>query len=160
MSTKKPPSDIDEESLALGQRLNELAELVGGKKEMARLGGISEVQIYRYINGENIPSIRAISRLARAADVSINWLVNGIGPRDNAELEVSAPEPSIALDRGLLAHIIEAVHRSDVLGAVPAEKLAKTISDVYAEVATTEHDKVARLRMADAILITVSRLIR
>ncbi|MGB1111179.1 MAG: helix-turn-helix domain-containing protein [Gammaproteobacteria bacterium] len=147
----------DPESIALGQRLRELADRVGGKKEMARLGGISEVQIYRYINGENVPSIRAIARLAEAADVSLNWLATGEGPQDRQTAD--RPSGSDKLDFELLRHLLVGVLASVEMNSLTAEKRAEIVADIYAQVVSKEEQPDARLRLADAILSTVTRLV-
>lgn len=158
MTTKKPRQGVDEEGLALGERLRELAELVGGKKEMARLGEISEVQIYRYINGENIPSVRAIARIAAAAGVSLNWLATGEGARERDAAGSEAATPAV-LDRNLLAHLLERAADSEALTTMAADKRAGIIADVYADVVANEQDHTARTRMADAVLSGVLRVI-
>ncbi len=65
---------------ALGERIGEAAERVGGKRRLAQMAGVRESQLYRYIRGDNVPSALAAAALAEAAGVKLDWLIRGIGP--------------------------------------------------------------------------------
>ncbi|RHW21917.1 XRE family transcriptional regulator [Pseudomonas jilinensis] len=77
---------------AIGTRIEEIAERVGGKRELANLAGIHETQLYKYIKGANSPSIAVAVALADTAKVSLDWLLLGKGesvPEANADAEYS-----------------------------------------------------------------------
>jgi SAM-dependent methyltransferase len=61
-------------------RLNQLADRVGGKRALAAGAKLSEAQLYRYLSGDGELSVRKLVNLARAGEVSVNWLLNGEGP--------------------------------------------------------------------------------
>ncbi len=67
-----------EASLAgLGQRIADMAESLGGKRTLARQSGVHETQLYKYIRGGSTPSLAVCVALARAAGVSLDWLIAG-----------------------------------------------------------------------------------
>lgn len=63
----------------LGHRIEKVAEVVGGKRELSRRTAIPESQLYRYIRGANTPGVDVIVRLAEAGGVSLEWLASGRG---------------------------------------------------------------------------------
>lgn len=64
-----------EEAKALGQRIAQSSELVGGKRALANKIGVSETQIYRYIKGENVPSLEVILNITEnSGSVKAHWL--------------------------------------------------------------------------------------
>ena len=65
--------------LELATRLEAVADSVGGKRELANLSGVDEGQLYRYLRGENVPSMHAVVRIADAARVNLEWLATGRG---------------------------------------------------------------------------------
>lgn len=58
-------------------RIGEVAEKVGGKRTLAKLTGISEPHLYRLIAGNSSPTVEPLKAIARAGNVSIDWLVGG-----------------------------------------------------------------------------------
>ena len=64
----------------LGHRIAKIADLVGGKKNLARAIGISESQLYRYISGDSHPTVEPLAAIARCGSVRLDWLVLGEGP--------------------------------------------------------------------------------
>jgi phage repressor protein C with HTH and peptisase S24 domain len=64
----------------LGYRIAKIADLVGGKKNLARAIGISESQLYRYISGDSHPTVEPLAAIARCGSVRLDWLVLGEGP--------------------------------------------------------------------------------
>lgn len=68
----------------LGKRIAEVAKEVGGKRKLAELIKISEVQLYRYLNLQSVPNIETIVKIANAAKVRLEWLIAGSGyPRSS-----------------------------------------------------------------------------
>jgi phage repressor protein C with HTH and peptisase S24 domain len=69
----------------LGKRIAQIAEKVGGKRALADVAGVSEGQIYRYIEGKNVPGIDIIVKIAKALSVSVEWLATGEEPSQSKE---------------------------------------------------------------------------
>jgi transcriptional regulator with XRE-family HTH domain len=63
----------------LGARIAKIADLVGGKKNLASEIGISESQLYRYISGDSQPTVEPLAAIAKCGNVSLDWLVLGNG---------------------------------------------------------------------------------
>ncbi len=82
-----------EEGKGLGKRIAMVAELVGGKRELARRAGIKESQLYRYINGTNIPSVHVAVDIANSGDVDVSWLATGYGAMMRVHAKKSKSEP-------------------------------------------------------------------
>lgn len=64
----------------LGQRISDIAESLGGKRNLARQSGVHETQLYKYIRGGSAPSLAVCVAMARAAGVSLDWLIAGQAP--------------------------------------------------------------------------------
>lgn len=64
----------------LGQRIADIAETLGGKRNLARVSGVHETQLYKYIRGVSAPSLAVSLAMARAAGVSLDWLIAGTEP--------------------------------------------------------------------------------
>ncbi len=80
----------------LGERIAAVAEKVGGKRALAKKTGIKETQIYRYINGTNMPGVNVVSCISETTGTDAGWLVSGkgsISPRDSDEKAPDEPDP-------------------------------------------------------------------
>jgi phage repressor protein C with HTH and peptisase S24 domain len=64
----------------IGQRIAVVCELVGTRRHSARVAGISEDQLSRYIRGKSEVSFSPLARLAKRAGVRLDWLWEGKGP--------------------------------------------------------------------------------
>jgi SAM-dependent methyltransferase/transcriptional regulator with XRE-family HTH domain len=62
---------------ALQDRLAECANKVGGKRALAKLSGISEAQLARYINGQHEPQYTKLLKIAEVAKTPADWLLTG-----------------------------------------------------------------------------------
>lgn len=71
------PHALNGHMVGLGMRIAQVAEAVGGKKKLSELIDISEAHLYRYISGKSQPTVGPLLAIARAANVSIDWLVTG-----------------------------------------------------------------------------------
>lgn len=63
----------------IGERISIVAEVVGGKKTLADMAGISESQLHRYIAGASQPTLAPLIAIADAGGVSFDWLARGRG---------------------------------------------------------------------------------
>ena len=61
----------------ISTRVNEIATKVGGKKELAKMTGISESQLHRYVSGDHDLKLTVLAAMANAGQVSIEWLATG-----------------------------------------------------------------------------------
>jgi len=61
----------------MGQRISDLADLLGGRRNLARQAGVHETQLYKYIRGGSLPGVAVCLAIASAAGVSLDWLVCG-----------------------------------------------------------------------------------
>lgn len=77
------------DSSGFGERIEELARLLGGKRELARKAGVPEASLYRALSGSTTLKSDHAARLAKAAGVRLEWLVTGEGPMREGE----APAP-------------------------------------------------------------------
>lgn len=102
-----------------------------------------EVQIYRYIRGENEPTASVLNAVVRATQVNADWLVTGEGPMLKGEGVRVAP-----LDRGLLRDVIQVVEelQAEAGGFIEPEKKAELIELLYEEFRERE-GKVDRARI-------------
>lgn len=83
--------------VAIGQRIKLAAERIGTKTDAAKAIGVTPNQLWRWIGGENEPSITPMMLLARKANVSLDWLLMGKGP---------TPLVESAVDESRLANVI------------------------------------------------------
>lgn len=65
--------------LTLPERLGICVDRVGGKRALASLIGVSESQVFRYLNGLNEITSDKLLAVARAAKVDAGWLLSGDG---------------------------------------------------------------------------------
>jgi transcriptional regulator with XRE-family HTH domain len=81
MQSQEPNTrDIKELQKELGRRIAQVAEQLGGKRALAEKVGLSEGQIYRYINAQSDPTSKVLVRIADVAEVSLDWLMKGKAP--------------------------------------------------------------------------------
>ena len=59
------------------KRLSFIVELVGGVADLARLSGVREVNLRRFLAREDEPGMRELHRLASTGGVTVQWLVTG-----------------------------------------------------------------------------------
>lgn len=138
----------------LGTRIRKLADILGGKKEMARVANVSEVQIYRYINEENTPSVSIVVTLARAAGVSIEWLATGVGPMAPAPSRNHLGNTSQKVDVPLLAGVLRIIDRMTAEQGyrMDGSERANLAARMYNGVCGAKTDIETRLSMAESVL--------
>ena len=83
----------------LASRLNGIAAKLGGKRALARAAGLSEAQLFRYVNGDSEMSVGKAEALARAAGVQLGWLLTG-------EENLPAP-PRPDFDPATMARVVQ-----------------------------------------------------
>lgn len=123
-----------------------LVEAIAGEPVAAfgRRCGTSESLLRGYLKNGNKPGLDHLVAIADAANVNIEWLATGRGPKMRGS--VAQPAPAQALDEQLLARSIGTVE--DGLRAVgrslPPDKHAKLIQAAYNLLGRLEaSDKIA-----------------
>ncbi|WP_175947523.1 LexA family transcriptional regulator [Burkholderia pyrrocinia] len=67
-------------------RIDELCRMIGDRERAASVAGVSSVMLRRYIKGESKPPFEVIANLAKAVNVSLDWVAFG-GDHRVAEIE-------------------------------------------------------------------------
>jgi len=92
---RKTPGPVQASVADLGTRIAQVADIVGGKRALSEKTGLQESQLYRYIKGENVPSVNVVVEIADAGGVEVGWLATGKGPmrrEGNGEIREAAAE--------------------------------------------------------------------
>jgi phage repressor protein C with HTH and peptisase S24 domain len=79
--------------------LKNLADLHGGVGPLADKVGIKRNTFYTYANGEREPRASDILSIADKTDVSLDWLLRGVGPGPNDIFEIGNTKESITIPR-------------------------------------------------------------
>jgi phage repressor protein C with HTH and peptisase S24 domain len=66
------------------KRLESVAERVGGPSRLAEKAGISPSSLSRYLTGVALPKLSSAAAIAKAADVTLDWLGTGRGSTTGA----------------------------------------------------------------------------
>ncbi len=64
----------------IGGRIKAAADAIGSRKRAARLAGVSDDMLYRYMREETPPRFEAVVGLAHAAGFSLEWMATGHPP--------------------------------------------------------------------------------
>lgn len=75
------------DSKELSARLQELADMVGGIRELSRQTDVNNVSLGKYIRGEAEITVETARAIAKGADISFDWLVSGKGPMSLKRME-------------------------------------------------------------------------
>lgn len=102
-SPKQPKTNLYSTRSDLGERIQRLAERAGGKRQLARAAGIRESQLYRYIRGDNVPSLEVAVALAGAANARLEWLAYGSGPVGSDDAQLEEPRADYSSRSGRIA---------------------------------------------------------
>lgn len=138
----------------LGDRIRECAAIVGSGNELSRLSGIPRGTLERYMKGRE-PRAAQLAAIARAADVSMDWLITGEGEKQPIQSSKIISSPSI--DREMFARVIDAIaklYKSEGVH-LPDVELGRLSVDKYKEIIESgvlPEDYPAALAMAVANL--------
>ena len=86
----------------IGTRIKTAASKVGTRASAAKAAGVSDDMLYRYIREQSPPSFSAMSGLAAAAGVRLEWIATGEG---RPEARSAESESQGELDLDLLEHV-------------------------------------------------------
>jgi transcriptional regulator with XRE-family HTH domain len=131
--TSKPRVRIRNTESELPERVKQAI----GDEPVAAFGrrcGINESTLRKYFSG-TLPNVENLIAIADAANVSIEWLAAGRGPKQRGAVAqpAPAPMPAPALDEQLLSRSIGAVEAGlhAVSRSLPPEKHAQLILAAY-----------------------------
>lgn len=69
----------------LAGRIRDCAERVGSGDALARISGVPRRTLENYLSGKSEPKASALAAIADAADVSLDWLIRGDGPKPSGD---------------------------------------------------------------------------
>ena len=100
MSSNATNSD---EVFLFSQRLNEICDdkglpLHGRQAELGRLFGVSSNGARKWLQGKGMPELAMCIRIAKWADVNLEWLCTNRGPKRALAVDMSAIALSEAMD--------------------------------------------------------------
>ncbi|CAA0097801.1 putative HTH-type transcriptional regulator [BD1-7 clade bacterium] len=88
---------VDIRENGISTRINEIASAVGGKKQLAKMTGVSESQLHRYVSDDHDLKLTVLLAMAEAGGVNLLWLATGEGPRSMDDSGVVAvPKDELA----------------------------------------------------------------
>lgn len=131
LSAMSPDSTTD----SLAGRIQECAEIVGSGNELSRLTGIPRRTLEYYLKGRE-PRAAQLLAIARAANVSLDWLITGEGGRRPWADAAIASTYEKRLDRELLARVTDAIAKLYKTEGVylPDVDLGRLSADKYQEI--------------------------
>lgn len=109
---------------AFGKRLNELVGGAGKVKPFAKRCGVSDKGIANYLNGQSLPGLDILAKIAEANNVTIAWLVGEIDQKTGDAVVSASPTTGPSLTIPLL---IEETLRRDPDGGRLLEKTAAVL---------------------------------
>lgn len=117
----------------IGQRIGEVAALLGTRTSAYQVMGVSSAALQRYIKEENVPPFDAVARLCVAAGVSLDWLATGEGPMKGSEAAPQLGSQVARLDFGTLRAAVEVLDRvlEDVDATTDAAGRAELVVAIY-----------------------------
>lgn len=159
--SRRPERPIQVEESALSERLRQAIQSEP-VTAFGRRCGIGEATLRKYFKG-TLPNIENLIAMADAANVSIEWLAAGRGPKQRGAAPAPpAPAPAAALwspamgqplDEALLSRAIGAVQEglAAINRTLPPDKHAQLIGAAYHLMAKLEaSDKLAANAIAKA----------
>lgn len=129
-----------------GDRVRSISQSVGGLDQLSKLSKISKRVISSYISGDSEPTRPRLISIAQAGNVTLEWLAEGKGIKENRELNATALQT-------ILTEVENIFH--DYKITVNSEKKSKFIANLYAEMmedgTTMEDIRKEIIRIAEMI---------
>ena len=66
--------------MELGTRISAVAEEIGTRKDAAKVAGISDDMLFRYIAGRSKVSFEPVAKMCESRGISLDWLHTGNSP--------------------------------------------------------------------------------
>lgn len=132
----------------IADRIRECAKKVGSGNELTRLTGIKRRTLEDYMTGTSEPKASALYAIAKAAKVSLDWLIAGEGKADK-----TASHVTFALDmEALEAAIALTEEAAESVGAkLTPEKKAYIAAIIYEDIADTPEDQESNVDMTNVV---------
>jgi phage repressor protein C with HTH and peptisase S24 domain len=86
--------DIDPGNPSLQSRLDQVLKEFASVADLARVIGVSDNAIYKWLSGRGQPSVANLVALAKAAKVSVEWLATGNEAAGEKRAAARAADPS------------------------------------------------------------------
>lgn len=123
---------------ALSERLKVAVERISSKREAAKVMGVSDAQLFRYLNGSSTPTVAPLIGLARATGISLHWLCTGEGQsvdgRDDATI-ASDVKPEVL--RAAVGAVVSGVKELGFENVGP-KTMAKLVTRLYIKLLTRQ----------------------
>lgn len=131
----------------LADRIRKCAEIVGSGDELSRISGIPRRTLENYLTGRE-PQASRLAAIAKAAGVSLDWLVTG-DEYGRPQPQSLAAMPIAPIDDELMGRVTDAVARlyKDERVGLPAIDLGRIAARKYAEIVAATDDAAERLAM-------------
>lgn len=131
-------------------------------RSFARQAGLSDSVVHKYTHGVSYPTLDRLVAMAHAAEVNIEWLATGEGPKragDRQKVGESATAQSAnVVDAEVLEDVLVALRaRQDRLGRrFKPRNEARLVSEIYQYIIEQEQptaeDRAKVLRLIDTII--------
>ncbi|HQS09519.1 MAG: hypothetical protein B7Y12_01945 [Rhizobiales bacterium 24-66-13] len=142
----------------LAHRIRICAELAGSGDELSRKTAIPRRTLESYLAGDSEPKASRLVAIARAVDVTIEWLAAGEGSQFGA-LHSSKSDVATEIDPELMGRVTDAISRlykDERISLAPVD-LGRLIARKYAEIcaaADTEEERLTMIKLIVAQLRT------
>lgn len=131
----------DHANNGLGTRISAVVDLFESRKKAASVADVHVDSLYRYMRGQQSPTLEVMSKLCSAKGISLDWLASGEGPMHRSEVARpnNVAEPSSQWPARLeqpvdtLARIISTVDQlvSDLGIKADANLKAQLVAGIY-----------------------------
>lgn len=157
--TQKGPILLMESALP-----DRLRDAIGDESVTAfgRRCGIGEATLRKYFKG-TLPNIENLIAIADAANVSIEWLAAGRGPKQRGAAQATAPShapaPAVQLDTRILTRAVTAVQEglAGLKRPLPPDKHAALIMAAY-ELILEDEQQAAAAEITSARIVKFIKL--
>lgn len=150
----------------VGTKLSVLAKRIGNRHEAAKVAGVARSTLQLWLIGESDPSFIGIARLCQAADVPIEWLLDGITLPSSTDMPIQFTKttmptsiPPALSNENLMNELVVGITKAyadakkDISLGEMGQLAARIAAGIWATTATVEERSPA-LKMA---LLQLSR---
>ena len=115
----------------ISKRIDEVIKKAGGQTAISEKTGIPLKSISNYCLGISPPKLEPLIQIAKATNVSLDWLATGEGLPEKDHLDEMVKE--IKIDADLMAEIVKIVNEylDSLDRELPPEKLGKIYAYLY-----------------------------
>lgn len=140
----------------MADRIRRCAEIVGSGNELARRSGISRRTLENYFKGRE-PQASQLASIAKAAGVTLDWLITGVEPPRQAPQEGRITIG--ALDIELMGRVTDAIARlyKDMGASLAPVDLGRMAGERYSEIAAATSDPDEQRAMIKLVVQQLKR---